>query len=793
MSISPLPPGEGQGRGRFATQIVTGPTHGVLVQNADGSYTYTSEANYNGADSFTYKVNDGELDSNTATVTLNITAVNDAPVAADAQAATDEDTALNLNLLAAASDVDGDALTPVIIAGPLHGQLIQNADGTFNYVSERDYFGTDSFTCKVTDGQLDSNIVTVSLTINAVNDAPVAVSASITGTEDTPYIFTWSDFKVSDVDSTELAITIDTLPADGLLQRYDGQMWNAVVAGQRVTKADIDAGNLCFGPDANESGFAGYGAVGFGNLKANYASFTYHADDALSSVFCPLSSESATMTIDITPVADVPSLALTAPVDAYGATATRFSTSWETAANRSPTFTILPQSELDGWNMVRETGDTGQQAFVIWSSGDKMKDANNTNQVVSAASDTNKNWLEIGNANGLGHQTYGIERTVDTRAGVAYTLSLDYAGRLGYDADHTRIGIYVDGVRIATHANTSPNTALNWQSLTFSFTGTGAAQTIRIATEGVSDKNGRGSMIDNIALTEVMPINTGYQDAPIRLTAVIAELTDSDGSEVMGITVGAIPTGATLTDGAHSFTATDNTHIVAVTGWNLANLSITAPTGYTGQFALTVAATSSEIATGEIANTAITLPVTVVPANVTSPLVIDLDGDGVHTTALADSQATFDLLNNGHAIRSGWASAQDGFLAIDTNGNGIIDDRGELFGGDIGEGYAKLAEFDSNRDGVVNAKDQRYSELKVWQDANGNHRTDEGELKSLAERGIASIDVNHTIAPEVQNGNWLLERGTVTFSDGHTAAMADAYFEIRRQKTETRTDKHRSC
>lgn len=120
-------------------------------------------------------------------------------------------------------------------------------------------------------------------------------------------------------------------------------------------------------------------------------------------------------------------------------------------------------------------------------------------------------------------------------------------------------------------------------------------------------------MIDNIALTEYLPINTGYQDAPIRLTAVIAALTDSDGSETLGVTIAAIPTGATLTDGINSFTATDSTHIVAVTGWNLANLSITAPTGFTGQFALTVAATSMETATGEISNLAVTLPVTVVP------------------------------------------------------------------------------------------------------------------------------------------------------------------------------------
>jgi hypothetical protein len=183
------------------------------------------------------------------------------------------------------------------------------------------------------------------------------------------------------------------------------------------------------------------------------------------------------MTVNITPAADAPSLALAGEVDAYGASALRFATGWEIAPNRNPTFTILPQDELEGWNVVKEAGDNGQSAFVIWSTGDKLKDAANTNRTVNAATANSNNWLELGNANGLGHQTWGIERTVDTRAGVAYTLSLDYAGRLGYDIDFTGIGIYVDGIQIATHAGTSPNTALNWEALDFSFVGTGMAQT----------------------------------------------------------------------------------------------------------------------------------------------------------------------------------------------------------------------------------------------------------------------------------------------------------------------------
>jgi VCBS repeat-containing protein len=652
-------------------------TSGQSIAVADiaaGLLQLAPAANANGAGyaNFTFQVQDDggvanggiNTDQTARTMTIDVTAVNDAPVAVDMQAAGLEDVPLNLNLLATASDVDGDVLTPVIVAGPLHGQLLRNADGTFDYLSDLNYFGTDSFTYKVNDGQLDSNIVTVSLTVAAVNDAPVALSAMVAGLEDTPYIFTWSDFRVSDVDSTGLGITINTLPADGVMQLFDGLSWNNVTAGQRVSKTDIDACLLCFNPDANESGFEGYSATGIGNNLQNYASFTYQADDGF------LSSAVASMIVNITPVVDAPSLSLTALAGASGATATRFSTSWESAPNRSHTFTILPRDTLEGWNVVKEAkrdddhhhghhdDDKGQGAFILWSSGDKMlhakqdhdrhadgKDRDHDDHkpytIVQAAAGNGNNWLELGDAMGMGHQTYGIERAVETRAGISYRLSLDYAGRLGYDMAHTRIGIYVDGVQIGTHASTggttsqstrlsnddsqvagySPNTALNWETLTFNFTGNGAMQNIRIVMEGTaSEKNGRGAMIDDIVLTEVMPINTGYQDSPIRLSGVLAALTDTDGSEALEVTVGAIPTGAVLSDGTNSFTATDSLHLVAVTGWNLANLSITAPIGFTGSFALTIAASATETATGETANYAVSLPVTVVAPIVEMPV-----------------------------------------------------------------------------------------------------------------------------------------------------------------------------
>jgi len=172
--------------------IQTQPQHGSLTLNADGSYSYLGNKDFFGADSFTYKVSDGELDSNLATVSIAVTAVNDAPTLGDQSLTTAEDTAFAGNLLASAADVDSATLSAVIVAGPLHGSLVVNADGTFSYQANTNYFGADSFTYKVNDGELDSGLATVSLTITAVNDVPVATDAAVATNEDTTPAPGWS-------------------------------------------------------------------------------------------------------------------------------------------------------------------------------------------------------------------------------------------------------------------------------------------------------------------------------------------------------------------------------------------------------------------------------------------------------------------------------------------------------------------------------------------------------------------------------------------------------------------------
>jgi len=145
--------------------------------NPDGTITYTPNPDFCGTDSFTYKACDPAGACDTATVTIHVTCVNDAPVAQDDSYTTNEDTPLVVSapgVLGNDYDVDGDPLTSVLVSGPAHGTLALNPDGSFTYTPAENFCGEDSFTYKAYDGALYSNVATVRITVTCVNDAPVA-------------------------------------------------------------------------------------------------------------------------------------------------------------------------------------------------------------------------------------------------------------------------------------------------------------------------------------------------------------------------------------------------------------------------------------------------------------------------------------------------------------------------------------------------------------------------------------------------------------------------------------------
>ena len=190
--------------------VVSGPAYGTLSGTAP-QLTYTPAANFHGTDSFTYRVSDGTSDSSEATVSFTVTPVNDAPSAQPVAVTTQEDRAVTVVL--AAADTDGDTLTYTVVSAPAHGTLSGTAPH-LTYTPEESFFGSDSFTYRVSDGTAESSVATVSVRVTAEGDAPIAQPVSVTGSEDTPVPVTLS---ATDADGDSLTYTVVSGPANGTL------------------------------------------------------------------------------------------------------------------------------------------------------------------------------------------------------------------------------------------------------------------------------------------------------------------------------------------------------------------------------------------------------------------------------------------------------------------------------------------------------------------------------------------------------------------------------------------------
>ncbi|WNM62097.1 calcium-binding protein [Candidatus Nitrospira neomarina] len=160
------------------------------------------------------------------------------------------------------------------------------------------------------------------------------------------------------------------------------------------------------------------------------------------------------------------------------------------------------------------------------------------------------------------------------------------------------------------------------------------------------------------------------------------------------------------------------------------------------------------------------------------PLVLDLDGDGLELTARTNLSPVFDLDGDGFAEQTGWVRPDDGLLVYDLNGNGQIDDIGELFGSPTTSGFAELAAHDANADGVIDAKDAIFSSLRVWQDLDQDAEVDAGELSTLSDLGIASLSLAATPSGVENTTNLVAETGSFSRVDGTTGQMADVKFRL---------------
>ncbi len=162
--------------------------------------------------------------------------------------------------------------------------------------------------------------------------------------------------------------------------------------------------------------------------------------------------------------------------------------------------------------------------------------------------------------------------------------------------------------------------------------------------------------------------------------------------------------------------------------------------------------------------------------NHVSPLVLDLDGDGVELTHTYDENVYFDIDADGFAERVGWVGPDDGQLAMDWNGNGTIDDITELYGDDQMPAFDKLRLHDTNLDGVIDANDDDFDKFLVWRDLNMDGISQAEELSSLTGHDIVSISLDESEEDYYVNENYVSSSSTYQKAGGELFEVVDAHY-----------------
>jgi len=517
--------------------------------------------------------------------------------------------ALNLG-----SSVNGITVTSSVTAGKVVLTLTGNAsladymqaikNITFVNTSEDPSTTPRIITVTVTDGVNVSNTATATVNVVAVNDAPVSTGGIVTGVEDTALVLNWSHFNVTDADTptSSLGVTFTQLPTLGTLQYNNGTTWVNVTVNQTVSQADIAAGKLKFVPLANQSGADGYGGSGVGNNQADYAQIRFKPTDGITP------GSETTLKVDITPVADTPTLSIGSNnVNSLGLT--------------KETWTTLTGLGTNGNGI---TGDALKTVFTNSGTATKSETTTNVQSDASVAAQSGSKtsglvYLEAG-------KTYTFSGTADdsllvniggknvvtatwgtggTVAGTYTPATSGYYTLEVYHANQSGPGSYDINIKVGSGAvgDFNSTSIAMYPNVT------------ALANAGVTVSDLHGS--SGQGYYDGYKLNEGPENGSVKLVGISSSLTDTDGSEALSVKLAGIPAGSVISDSAgHS--ATVGATAVDVSGWTLNSLTIKPPAYYSGQFDVKVTSTSTESVGGSFATTEGTLKVTVYPDNYTT-------------------------------------------------------------------------------------------------------------------------------------------------------------------------------
>ncbi|MGP1387229.1 MAG: Ig-like domain-containing protein [Thainema sp.] len=461
----------------------TSASGGSVVMNANGSFTYTPAANFNGTDSFTYTISDENGGTATETVTIAVSAANDVPVAADDTLNTGSNTPLTFSaadLFSNDSDIDGDALALESFTNPANGTVINNGDGTFTYTPSSGFSGVDSFTYTVNDGNGGTATATVNIAVNFVNTPPVAGNDAIATDEDTPLAISPATLLGNDMDADGQTLTISNLtqPSHGSLTNNGN-------------------GTYTYTPNANFSGTD---------------SFTYTIDDGNGD------TDTATVTVTVTAVNDQPA-----------ATDDTFSTVAETELVLSTAELLGNDSDIDGDSLSISVGNP--------SNGTLTNNGNGTYSYTpnSGFTGTDSFTYTVNDGNG-GVDTAIVTVTVDPQPPV----SLD---PIRLEAEDMALSSSY-GVEAKSFASAGEYIGLTGATGTASTAFTGATGTYKVIVGYYDESDGEATLTVNIGGSSIdswafdnSPGGTRAEAKNFTLRTVATELTVNTGDliELVGL------------------------------------------------------------------------------------------------------------------------------------------------------------------------------------------------------------------------------------------------------------------
>ncbi|WP_158269474.1 cadherin-like domain-containing protein [Limnohabitans sp. JirII-29] len=739
-------------------------THGSVAL-VNGEIVFTPDANYHGVASFVYQVLDQSGALSQATAAFTITAVNDAPVATGETISSSEDSNLLLNqsdLLKNDSDVDaamdGQVLTIKAVSNARHGSVTLNADGTISFVPDANYYGTASFDYTVDDGNGGTASATATITLLSVNDAPVATGETVQGVEDQQLTILSSALlqNDTDVDNTQASLTI-----------------SRVLSGAGGTAYLNASGHVVFTPNTNYNG---------------NATFTYWVKDPDG-----LESNAVTATVVVSAVNDAPT--------AQGEIVT--------GASEDAVFYINKSTLLANDSDIDDASSALSLSWVGNASGGSVSLDGNGNVVFTPNANYNGNAsFQYKVRDSAGAESAVVQAVIPVAAvndaPVAAddqfetykntTMTVAFSQLTSNDSDVDGDSLTVSAVRDHANGHASiVNGEVQFQATT-GFTG--AASFDYLSDDGHGGQTWATAYVNVVTPPNRYPVidwtgSVMEERWPYTFNWCQFYFSINDDGLPAGLSMNlvsvSVQIGGDWYDGSSNMslnrTGADGYFFYRGYGEGLKTAwHVVDDTGVENICYFGIAEWYSPWFQNYYAYSDHT-------GYYSPPVILDLNGDGVHFTSLQSSNVTMDVNFDGIQDKMAWAGNDDGVLVWDKDHNHQITDASE-FGfqtlkADAQTDLEGLQALDTNGNGLLDAGDDKFAEFAVWQDANGNGKTDANEFKTLSELNIASInlksdgqmrDAGTLLANSGSGESDAVVMGNAAFTrtDGSTGLVADA-------------------